>query len=203
MTDDDDATPFADRGEATKDIRPPLRVLLRANIAAVIYVTLALIIVAVLATKPWTELRVALTLLAPVAALATIVDIRLRIIPRPLPWAAAGLAIVVFGVAAIVRGDGNRIVGAVAAGGVVGLVYAMLWRFTGLGFGDVRLAGALALYAGWPGWTTALGFIVLAHVITLPIALWCAARGRRRDIPLAPGLVAALYFAIASTEAFH
>ncbi|MEV7961767.1 prepilin peptidase [Oerskovia paurometabola] len=68
--------------------------------------------------------------------------------PTMLTIAAVVVGVVGFGVAAAVSGSGAAFGRAVVAAVIVVGVYLVLWRFAGMGLGDVRLAGALGLFAG-------------------------------------------------------
>ncbi|WP_162616432.1 prepilin peptidase [Xylanimonas allomyrinae] len=98
--------------------------------------------------------------------------------------------------AAIVDLSWAPLLAGLTAGAAVGVVFLALWRFTGLGMGDVRLATALAPIAGLAGWQTVVAFVVLTHLLAAPVALWALAR-RRRDIAFGPAVVAGLYLAVA------
>ncbi len=134
---------------------------------------------------------------APAAAAAAVIDARYQRIPTPLATAVAVVGMVALTVAAVASGEVSSLGRALLASVAVGAGYLLLWRYAGLGLGDVRLAAALGLFAGWAGWPVVLAFIVLAHVLLLPLALWRLARRARGDLPFAPGLVVGLYAAVA------
>jgi len=124
-----------------------------------------------------------------------IIDARLHRIPNPLVLAALGVAVVTITARAFTQPDAA--VRAVVAAIVVGVLYVLLWRFADLGLGDVKLVATLALIAGWAGWETVVAFIVLAHLLQFPFAVWRLARRRRERIAFAPALVVGLYLAVA------
>lgn len=66
-----------------------------------------------------------------------------------------------------------------------------------VGAGDVRLAAALGIFAGWAGWPCVVAFVVVAHLLALPFALWKLARHGADDVPFGPALVSGAYLAIA------
>lgn len=182
----------------TASPRPPVYRLIRANFFAVIIATAVLATAAVLAvTDPW--LMSALLVLAPIAAVAAVLDARYQRIPTSLTIAATGIGMVSFGLAAIVTGAGTAFGRALAAVVIVVAVHLVLWRFASMGRGDVRLAGALALFAGWAGWSSVAAFIVLPFLVMLPFAVWRLIRGPRGHVPFGPAIVAGLYLAVALT----
>ena len=169
---------------------------MRAYAAEIIVVMLLLGCVAVFAVAD-PLLVVALVALCPIAAAAWVVDAATRRIPTPLAVAAAAVGILGLGVAAASIGAPATYVRALAAGVAVAAFYLVLWRFVGVGAGDVRLAAALGIFAGWAGWPAVVAFVVLAHLLALPFALWQLARKDRADLPFGPALVGGAYLAIA------
>lgn len=140
--------------------------------------------------------RLALIVLCPLAAAAAIIDFRTHRIPT---WHAVVSGLVALSaciVLAVVGRSWTPLIAGLAAGAVVGIFFLALWRFTGLGLGDVRLATALAPITGMLGWQTVVAFVVLTHLLAVPFALWALAR-RRRDVPFAPAIVGGLYLAVA------
>ncbi|MFD6175539.1 MULTISPECIES: prepilin peptidase [unclassified Isoptericola] len=170
--------------------------LVRESAMPTVVMVLALAAVAIAFVEDrW--LSLALLGAAPAAAAAAVIDARYKRIPTPLVRATAAVGVVVFTVAAVATGEVSSVGRSLLASVVVGAGYLLLWRFAGLGLGDVRLAAALGLFAGWSGWPAVLAFVVLAHVAVLPLALWQLARRLRGDLPFAPSLVVGLYTAIA------
>ena len=139
----------------------------------------------------------ALVALCPIAAAAGVVDAATRRIPTPLAVAAASVGVVGLGVAAASIGAPATYGRALAAGVAVAAFYLVLWRFVGVGAGDVRLAAALGIFAGWAGWPCVAAFVVLSHLLALPFALWKLARHGADDVPFGPALVGGAYLAIA------
>lgn len=180
-------------GDIAERSGPKARVLDGVLIAAV--VTTA--IVAILSVRQDAWLVAALVLLVPPVTAIAIIDARLHRIPNPLVLAALGVAGVTVAGRAFTQPDAA--VRAVVAAIVVGLLYLLLWRFADLGLGDVKLTATLALIAGWAGWETVVAFIVLAHVLQVPFAVWRLVRRRRERIAFAPALVVGLYLAVAVT----
>lgn len=77
-----------------------------------------------------------------------------------------------------------------ASGGVLAVLgLGHLAAPTALGFGDVKLAGLLALPLGWTSWTAVWTAAVLALTVGGLAAGWALTRGRR-EIPYGPVLLA-------------
>lgn len=81
-------------------------------------------------------------------------------------------------------------------GGAVYLTLMLLLHLisrTGMGMGDVKLAGGLGLYAGWLGWEHLLGAIVLGFVaggvVALVLVLARRATGSTH-LPFGPAMLA-------------
>lgn len=157
--------------------------------------TAGLVAVAVL----WVDdigLRFALIALSPFTAAASVIDARTHRIPTRLAIACGVVALCACIALAIGGRSWTPFVAGLAAGIAVGILFLLLWRFTGLGLGDVRLATALAPIAGTLGWQTIVAFVVLTHLFAVPFALRALAR-RRRDVPFGPAIVGGLYLAVA------
>ncbi|MCL1872245.1 MAG: prepilin peptidase [Promicromonosporaceae bacterium] len=157
--------------------------------------TLLLVAVALLGVED-VGLRGGLVVLSPLAAALAVADARTYRIPTRLTIASGAVANGTCVLLAILGNTWTPLVAGPAAGILVGVVFLALWRFTGLGLGDVRLAAALAPMAGAAGWQAVVAFVVAAHLLAVPLALWALARGRR-DIPFGPPIVAGVYVAIA------
>ncbi len=147
----------------------------------------------VTARDPW--LAVALVLLAPLLAAIVVVDARTHRIRNTLTLATLAVCVATVGGRGFTQPD--VAVRSVLAAAVVGLLYLMLWRFADLGLGDVKLAATLALIAGWSGWQAVVAFVVLAHLLPVPFAVWRLVRHRRDRIAFGPALVVGLYAAVA------
>ncbi|WP_165399839.1 prepilin peptidase [Xylanimonas ulmi] len=158
-------------------------------------VVMAATVLAVASTRGDGWLVVTLVLIAPPLVAITIIDARRHRVPNHLTLAV--LAATVVTVAGRAFTEPGVTVRAAVASVVVGLFYLLLWRFADLGLGDVKLAAALALVAGWSGWQTVVVFVVVAHLLQVPVAVWRLARRRRDRIAFAPGLVIGLYLAVA------
>jgi hypothetical protein len=186
-------------GPPSTDGRPPVWALLRRYAVACLAAAVVLsgVSVGFFRSDPW--LMGALIGLAPIAGPIAVIDARTRIIPAPLAYTAAALGLVVFASAALSTGEWGVLGRAIGAGVGAGIAYFVLWWLTPTGMGDVRLAAALAIYAGWAGWWPAVaGVLVLPFVLPLPYALYRLARGAtaRSGIALGPWLVTGTYLAL-------
>lgn len=107
-----------------------------------------------------------------------------------IPAAVCGLA---FGL--VERRPIAALEGGAVFAGVLGAVY-LLTAGRGLGLGDVKMAGAIGLYLGYP---TALAAVVASFVIgavlSLPV-LWARRRGRGEAVPFGPFMVLAAFVAM-------
>jgi len=133
--------------------------------------------------------------LAAVGLLLAVVDLRTLLLPNRvlLPGVAGGLALLAVAAAVDDRWpDLGRALLAGAAAFAALLLLALIAP-SGMGMGDVKLAGLLGLYLGWLGWPVLilglfLGFLAQA---LLGLALLVARRaGRRTELPFGPALIA-------------
>jgi leader peptidase (prepilin peptidase) / N-methyltransferase len=106
-------------------------------------------------TRP--ELAVWL-LLAPVAVLLTVVDVRVRRLPDLLTLPLAGAALVLLGLAALVPEHAGSWPTALLGTLALGAGYYALFFLnpSGMAFGDVKLALGAGAVLGWYGWPTLL-----------------------------------------------
>lgn len=139
----------------------------------------------------------ALPAFAVFAALATpllLIDAELRRLPDRLVLPAAGCGLVLLALAAAIRSDWGALARAAAAGGIVFALFATVALASprSMGFGDVKLAGVLAVYLGWLGWGHVLYGIFAGFVLGAVVAIGLLA-GRRAslktDIALGPALI--------------
>ncbi|MEU5096890.1 A24 family peptidase [Streptomyces sp. NPDC020996] len=153
---------------------------------------------AVTGTRP--ELAVWL-LLAPVAVLLAVVDVRVQRLPDPLTLPLAGAALALLGAAALVpehAGDWlTALYGALALGGAFFVLF--LVNPGGMGFGDVKLAVGLGAALGWYGWPTLMlgtfaAFLLGALYGGALVALRRA--GRKTAIPFGPFLITGAFLGL-------
>lgn len=88
---------------------------------------------------------------------------------------------------------------ALASAVAVVTAYAILAGRGGLGLGDVKLAGVLALILGFAGWPAVIIGVLAAHLINGPIAVAALLRGRRAPVAFGPALLAGALIAVTAT----
>lgn len=147
---------------------------------------------AYVAVQSWSiPVLVAWMLFVPVAVALTFIDLELKRLPDALTLPAAGGALALLGVGALLS-DG------VAAwrGAVIGAVALSAFYLTlnlvsrgGMGMGDVKLAlviGALTGYFGWP-YTVGAGFLAFLSGSIVSVALMLMGKaGRKSSVPFGP-----------------
>jgi leader peptidase (prepilin peptidase)/N-methyltransferase len=138
----------------------------------------------------WTPALAAWNVLTAVCLLLGYVDARTRLLPTqliaPSYWIVVGLLLA----AAIVDDSFSEVRGAVIGWLVMGGFYYVLWRLgPGLGYGDVRLSGLLALCLGFLGWEVLVtglysGFL-LGGVVSAFLVITRRAN-RKTQLPFGP-----------------
>ncbi|TDC37458.1 prepilin peptidase [Micromonospora sp. 15K316] len=128
------------------------------------------------------------------------VDLACLRLPDPLVATVAAAGVLGLGAVAAVGGDPGRLSAALAGVAISLAVYVLLALLPGsrLGFGDVKLAAALALPLGWLGWSALAWGLALPHVLGGLWALAQLAAGRmRRDTgwPFGPAILAGAWLA--------
>jgi leader peptidase (prepilin peptidase)/N-methyltransferase len=142
----------------------------------------------------WSAALPAFAVFAVLATPLLLIDAELRRLPDRLVLPAAGCGLVLLAVAAAIRGDWAALARAAAAGGIVFAVFCSVALASprSMGFGDVKLAGVLAVYLGWLGWGHVLYGIFAGFVLGAVVAVGLLA-GRRAslktDIALGPALI--------------
>ena len=152
------------------------------------------VLVAVEAILVW---RVALTpalaafaYLGVVGTIASVIDWRTRRLPDKLILPSYPVTIVLLAVAAEVEQDWWPLVRALIATALVAGFYLALGLASphGLGLGDVKLGGLLALGLGWLGWPTAITGVLAAWGLAATVLLiFQVIRPRRLDRTIALG----------------
>jgi leader peptidase (prepilin peptidase)/N-methyltransferase len=128
-------------------------------------------------------------------------DLSHRLVPRRLIYGALALIVPLLVVAAAVDDGFGGLTGAAIAGAVAFAVFFALWWFIprGMGFGDVRLAGAIGLTVGYlsllHAYVAFLAGFVIGMVFGLATMVLSGA-GRRTRIPFAPSLAAGAVIAV-------
>jgi leader peptidase (prepilin peptidase)/N-methyltransferase len=139
--------------------------------------------------------------LAGSGVLLAVIDLQHRLLPNRVigPSVLAGAALLL--VAAWAASDWAALARALSGGGVLFAVFLVLALISpsGLGMGDVKLAGFLGLYLGWLGWGAvvvgaAAGFVIQA---ALALALLAGRRiGLRGELPFGPAMLAGAALAV-------
>lgn len=136
--------------------------------------------------------------LATLTLALTLIDLDVRRLPDALvlpayPAGAALLALATWGPGSPAVGDDfvRALLGALAMGGAYLLIF--LVHPSGMGLGDVKLAGVLGLYLGWLGWGPLVVGWFAAFLLggVVAIGLMAAGRaGRRTALPFGPWMLA-------------
>jgi leader peptidase (prepilin peptidase)/N-methyltransferase len=149
----------------------------------------------------WSEELLAFLYLGAIGVALTMIDIDVKRLPNAIVLPSYLVAGALLGLAAAFSGEWDRLLRA-------GLGMAVLYAFyfllafiypSGMGFGDVKLAGVLGLYLGWLGWAEVvtggfLGFLFGGVVGGLLMAVHRA--GRKTQIPFGPFMLAGAFVAI-------
>ncbi|GAA2758080.1 prepilin peptidase [Actinopolymorpha rutila] len=123
------------------------------------------------------------------------VDLRVRLLPNAVVLPSYAVVVGLLGGAALVTGAWTRLAWALVGGAALWLFLALLGTLapSGLGFGDVKLAGVLGVGLGWFGLPYVLvgtfAAFVLGGVVSLGLVV--AGRAHRKTaIPFGPFLLA-------------
>jgi leader peptidase (prepilin peptidase)/N-methyltransferase len=118
------------------------------------------------------------------------VDWHTRLLPVDLVYAAYLVVVVGAVVAAVADSDYVALERAAIGGALAGLLYVVLWFIypSGMGFGDVRLSGALGIALGYLGWSELLVGLYAGFLLggVLGAALRITKIVRQRHIPYGP-----------------
>ena len=100
-----------------------------------------------------------------------------------IPAAAAGLLFAILERRLVVALEGGLVFG-----GLLGVLY-LVTRGRGLGLGDVKMAGAIGLFLGYPvSLAVAVGAFVIGAALAVPVLI-SRKRGRREALPFGPFMV--------------
>jgi len=145
----------------------------------------------------------AFLLLAALAALLAVIDLRWRRLPDPLTLPAYPAAALLLGAGALATPGGTRhflsALAGMAAAALFFLLLALVYS-VGLGWGDVKLSGVLGLYLGWLGATALVAgvFGAFAAAALTGLALIAAGRATRKShLPFGPFMLASAVAVIA------
>jgi len=142
----------------------------------------------------WSAALPAFVAFALLATPLVLVDVQHHRLPDRLVLPAAVCAVALLAVAAAFRGDWPALGRAAAAGGIVFAAFCAisLTSPSSLGFGDVKLAGVIAIYLGWLGWAHVLYGVFVGFVLGAVVAVALLARRRatlKSHVALAPALI--------------
>lgn len=144
---------------------------------------------------------VAFLYLASISVALGLIDVDVHRLPDAIVLPAYAVGAALLGTASAVTGDWAALGRAAAGLAILGLFYFIVWFVypAGMGFGDVKLAGALGLFLGWLGWgplaVGAFSAFLLGGLIS--IALIALKRiGRKGGIPFGPWMLAGAWIGI-------
>jgi leader peptidase (prepilin peptidase)/N-methyltransferase len=143
---------------------------------------------------------------AAAAVLLAVIDLQHRLLPNRVVVPSVGIGAALLLVAAVPGQEWAELLRSVLAAVVLFAVFLVLALISpsGMGMGDVKLAGLLGLYLGWLGWGAvvvgaAAGFVVQATVALLLLA------GRRiglkGELPFGPAMLVGAALAIGWSDA--
>ncbi|MET2012881.1 A24 family peptidase [Microbacterium chocolatum] len=127
-------------------------------------------------------------------AVLAVIDVRSHRLPNRIVLPAYPVAIAALGLLAAASGDAGSFIRALVGGVILFGAYALLRsvRGSGLGGGDVKLAGVLGLLLGFAGWGSLLVGAAAAFVSggLYAVALLALRRADRRTaIPFGPWML--------------
>jgi leader peptidase (prepilin peptidase) / N-methyltransferase len=155
-----------------------------------------------LATGAPVALLPATAYLAVVGSALAAIDARTHRLPNPLVLPSYPALALLLGAASLMTPDGGTFVRALGGGLVLYGAYFLLALVpSGLGFGDVKLAGLLGAYLGWCGWAEIVVGTFATFMLggTYAVVLLATRRaGRRTAIPFGPFMLAGALVGVAA-----
>ncbi len=129
--------------------------------------------------------------LVSLGALLGLIDLRTGFLPLRLSYTTTGVAAVGVVLSAWLRADWAVLIGAAGTGAVAAGLFWLIWRTgSGIGFGDVRLAGLIGIVTGATGASVALWSFLLGALVG---AVWGLLvrwrRGADGPFPYGPSLL--------------
>lgn len=140
---------------------------------------------------------------AAVVEVLVIIDLAHKRIPNRILYPGTAVALVLLAAGAVAEGEASALLRGLAGGaGYFGLLLlvAIVAR-GGFGFGDVKLAFLLGLFAAYRSWESLFVSVVMAFLVggLISIVLLVARRAGRRDaIPFGPALAVGVAIGIAA-----
>ncbi len=147
----------------------------------------------------------AFLLLAALAPVLAVTDLRWRRLPDPLTLPAYPAAALLLAAGALaVPGGARHFLTALAGLAAAGVFFALLALIHpgGLGWGDVKLSGVLGLYLGWLGAAAVAAGLLGAFVLAALAGLGLIAAGRatrKSQLPFGPFMLASAIAVIAAS----
>ncbi|MHA7133055.1 prepilin peptidase [Oerskovia turbata] len=140
--------------------------------------------------------------LAAVGSALAVIDARTHRLPNALVLPSYPALALLLGAASLLTPDGGALVRALAGGlTLYGAYCALALLPSGLGFGDVKLAGLLGAYLGWHGWAEVVVGTFAAFVLggAVAVVLLATRRADRRTaIPFGPFMLAGALVGLAA-----
>ncbi|MFB4300720.1 prepilin peptidase [Actinomadura sp. NTSP31] len=143
----------------------------------------------------------ALLYLAAVGTLLAFVDVRVQRLPDRFTLPSYGVVAALLAVAVPFTGDGpsrfgHALIG-MAAGFALFAVQAILVP-SGVGFGDVKLAGVLGLCLGWFGMRACVTGLLVTYLVggTIAVGVMIVRRTRKGEFPFGPPMLAGTLVAV-------
>lgn len=136
---------------------------------------------------------IAFLYLASISVALAAIDLDTMRLPNAIVLPAYGVGAVLLGAASALTSDGGAAIRALIGAAAMGLVYLVLALVVpgGMGFGDVKLAGALGLFLGFLGWESlAVGWLsgfIFGGLFGL--VLLVIGRGKKTKIPFGPWML--------------
>ena len=131
----------------------------------------------------------------------SVTDLTHRLVPRRLVYGGMALIVPLLVATAGVAGTWHDLVGSVIAGAVAFGLFFVVWWFVprGMGFGDVRLAGAIGFTVGYLSLLHAYLAFLSGFVVGLLfglVVMGVSSSGRKTRIPFAPSLAVGAVIAV-------
>lgn len=131
----------------------------------------------------------------------TAIDLESHRLPNVIVLPGYAVAAIGLGAPSLLAGDIERLAMIAAGAGILFAVYFALWFLwpSGMGMGDVKLAGVLGAFLGFSGWTSLVvgGFAAFVLGGVVSIALLLAKRvSRKSGIPFGPWMIAGAWIGV-------
>jgi leader peptidase (prepilin peptidase) / N-methyltransferase len=131
----------------------------------------------------------------------SVTDLTHRLVPRRLIYGALALIVPLLVATSAVDHTWHSLTGSLIAGAVAFVLFFAVWWFIprGMGFGDVRLAGAIGFTTGWLSLLHAYVAFLAGFLVGMVFGLVLVAvssAGRKTRIPFAPSLAVGAVIAV-------